>query len=635
MTLISLDSISKSMGKGPLFSDVSFGIEEGERIGFVGPNGNGKSTLLKIIAGRLEVDEGTVARKRQLRVNMLDQIPLWEPGDTIRDFLFRSDDPVVRLVDRYERTLQETTDGAKGNRIADLTHQMESLGGFILEHRFVSLLTELGIHDLSLPMDALSGGMARKVALARCLAPDSDLLLLDEPTNHLDVDTIEWLEKKLLSQNTAFVVVTHDRWFLDDLCTTIFDIDGGRFSKYEGNYSEYLRRLEERQALVDARERRRESILRVELEWLKRGPKARGGKDKKRKDRIREMVDGRPGAEALFMENLSTSHRRLGGKIIEIQGLTKAWGSQKIVDNFSYQLSAGERIGIVGPNGSGKSTILNLIAQRTTADRGTIERGQTVVIGYYDQLGLDAEADLSILEYVQRTAERIRMADGSELTAEQFLERFAFPRTTHSQPVGKLSGGERRRLLLVRLLIGNPNVLLLDEPTNDFDIPTISLLEDFLATFPGCIIAVSHDRAFLQGMADSLWILDGTGRLERFVGSYGEWRDLRGEITAEESKSGEAKSKSTGGASSQAQRNRTEERKKLSFAEKKELDSLLIEIDALEREKSALEAQFADPAGTLAKDGEAFAAAQGRYREIGEEIVLKTARWETLASRSD
>jgi ATP-binding cassette subfamily F protein uup len=633
MTLISLDSISKTLGKGPLFSDVSFGIEEGERIGFVGPNGNGKSTLLKIIAGRLEVDEGTVARKRLLRVNMLDQVPLWEPGDTIRDFLFRSDDPVVRLVDRYERTIQKNLDGTNGNTVADLTHQMEILGGFTLEHRFVSLLSELDIHDLSLPMDTLSGGMARKAALARCLGPDSDLLLLDEPTNHLDVDTIEWLEKKLLSRNTAFVVVTHDRWFLDDLCTTILDIDGGRLSKYEGNYSEYLRKLEERQALVDERERRRESILRVELEWLKRGPKARGGKDKKRKDRIREMVDGRPGAEALSMETLSTSHRRLGGKIIEIQGLTKAWGPQKIVDNFTYQLSAGERIGIMGPNGSGKSTILNLIAQKVTPDGGTIERGTTVVIGYYDQMGLDVEADLSILEYVQRTAERIRMADGSELTAEQFLERFAFPRSTHGQPVGKLSGGERRRLLLVRLLIGNPNVLLLDEPTNDFDIPTISLLEDFLATFPGCIIAVSHDRAFLQGMADSLWILDGKGRLERFVGSYGEWRDLRSEMTAEEPRSGEPKSKSAPIAVTQGKGNPGG--KKLSFAEKKELDYLLNEIDALESQKSNLEAQFADPSGALAKDGEAFAAAQRRYKEINEEIILKTARWETLASRSD
>lgn len=632
--MISLDSISKTLGKGPLFSDVSFAIEEGERIGFVGPNGNGKSTLLKIIAGRLEVDEGTVARKRQLRVNMLDQVPLWEPGDTIRDFLFRSDDPVVRLVDRYERTIQKNLEGPNGNTVADLTHQMEILGGFTLEHRFISLLSELDIHDLSLPMDTLSGGMARKAALARCLGPDSDLLLLDEPTNHLDVDTIEWLEKKLLSRNMAFVVVTHDRWFLDDLCTNILDIDGGRLSKYQGNYSEYLQRLEERQALVDARERRRESILRFELEWLKRGPKARGGKDKKRKDRIREMVNGRPGAEAPSMEALSTSHRRLGGKIVEIQGLSKAWGSQKIVDDFSYQLSAGERIGIVGPNGSGKSTILNLIAQRATADRGTIERGETVAIGYYDQMGLDMEAELSILEYVQRTAERIRMADGSELTAEQFLERFAFPRTVHSQPVGKLSGGERRRLLLVRLLIGNPNVLLLDEPTNDFDIPTISLLENFLATFPGCIIAVSHDRSFLQGMADSLWILDGKGRLERFVGSYGEWRDLRSEIAAEESKSGETKSKSTGVASSQTQEDRTGGRKKLSFAEKKELDYLLNEIDALEGQKSALEAQFADPTGALAKDGGAFAAAQRRYGEINEEIVLKTARWETLASRS-
>ena len=638
MVIISLDSVSKSLGAGPLFSSVSLSIEEGERIGFVGPNGCGKSTLLKLLAGRMECDDGVVARKRGLVVQFLDQTPVWESGDTIRDFLFRSDDLLVRLVGRYEAAL-ETAHEAHEDRSAELsslTHEMEHKGGFELERRFLSMLMELGVEDLSLPMDTLSGGMAKKAALARCLAPDSDLVLLDEPTNHLDLDTIEWLERKLVGGRKAFVLVTHDRWFLDAVCGTIMEIDGGCVRKYEGGYSDYLVRVSNRESDLVVREKRRESILRVELEWLKRGPKARGGKDKKRKERIRDLQDGAAEAAAAGSEVFRTGHRRLGGKVLEFKHIGKKWGEKEVISSFSYKLTKGERVGVVGPNGSGKSTLLDLIAERYQPDSGTIQRGDTAVVGYFDQHTDGMDKSLKLLDFVCAAAERVRMNDGSDLSAEQFLERFGFPRTMLQQDLTTLSGGELRRLMLVRLLISAPNVLLLDEPTNDFDIPTRALLEDFLSGFGGCVISVSHDRAFLEGVADSLWILDGKGGVDSYVGSYMDWREARGQEAAE----AEAERKiaaekqvrpviATVGDKSPA---RTAG--KLSFAERKEYGQLLPDIEAMENEKKTLELRFASAPDSTANDHLSLVAAHKRYEELTRLIEEKSCRWEALAERA-
>lgn len=643
MTLISLDSVSKSLGEGPLFQNVSLGIDEGERVGFVGPNGCGKSTLLKLLSGRLEPDEGTIARKRGLVVNILDQLPSWEEGDTIRDFLFRGDDPVVRLVGRYEACLQ-TLHGSGSSAVSraaeaelpTLTHEMETRGGFEVEHRFASFLSELGIEDLSLPMRTLSGGMVKKAALARCLAPESELAFLDEPTNHLDLDTIEWLERKLLASDRAFVLVTHDRWFLDAVCGSIMEIDRGRIRKYVGGYSDYLTNKAVREAEAERRELRRESILRVEMEWLKRGPKARTGKDKKRQTRIRGMIDGRPEADASGPESFQTAHRRLGGKVLELRGAAKSYGGRTIIAPFSYKFTKGERLGVVGPNGSGKSTLLDLISGRIEPDTGVVDRGETVVVGYFDQKAAVADPTVEVLEFVRKAAERIRLNDGSEVSAEQFLERFAFPRPMQGQPVGKLSGGELKRLLLVRLLISSPNVLILDEPTNDFDIPTIALLEDFLESFPGCLVTVSHDRAFLERVADILLILDGKGSVVSYVGSYADWREEKaaaesGPAVAARSPSRQPADSSPGDARPGAAKSGG----KLSFKERKELESLLPEIEALERERKELEARFADPTGVFAKDAAAYAQATSRYAEIGTLIDGKTGRWESLADREN
>ena len=625
MALITLDSVSKTLGDTPLFTNVSVSIEPEEHIGFVGPNGTGKSTLLKILSGTLGPDQGKLIRTKNLPINTLDQVPQWEQGDRIRDFLFRSTDPLVQLVDRYERTLQDPQ--SLPETISALSHEMEERGAYNVEHRFASLLSELDIQDLTLPMETLSGGMVKKVALVRCLASDADLLLLDEPTNHLDIDTIEWLEKKLIQWNKAFVLVTHDRWFLDSVCNVIIDIDRGAVSKYIGDYSEYLERLDERAHIDMARERRREAILRVELEWLKRGPKARGGKDKKRKEHIRDLVQGRPETPAVKSETFRTSQRRLGGKVLELRRVSKSYSGRIVLRSFSYTLSAGERIGIIGPNGSGKSTLLNLIAGTIQPDSGDVIRGDTVTIGYFDQTGATMNSDATILEYVQSAAERIHFDDGTELTAEQFLERFGYPRPMHAQKIEKLSGGERRRLQLVRLLIASPNVLLFDEPTNDIDIQTIALLEEFLRHFQGSLIVVSHDRAFLEGMTDSLWIFDGNGNVTSYVGSYNAWRNQQKFLEQKNTPRAVPATQEKGKAI------RVKEQK-LSFKEERELEQLLPEISYLEDEKAELEAAFSSPNSALTKDGKAAAEAQRRYEELIRLIEEKTLRWEELVARS-
>lgn len=662
MNLVSLDSVSLSLGEGPLFTGVSLGIEEGERIGFVGPNGAGKSSFLSLLSGTLLPDGGTVARKRGLMVNVLDQDPRWEPGDTIRAFLFRSEDPLVRLAGRYEACLaavhgDSSTDGsvasaaggapgpgsAAAEELERLGREMEERGGFELDRRFASFLSELGLGDLSVPMAELSGGMAKKAALARCLAPDADLYLLDEPTNHLDLDTIEWLERRLLSMGRAFVLVTHDRWFLDSVCTTMMDLDGGLVRKYDGGYSDYLRRRSERDAQVARHEERREAILRVEHAWLLRGPKARAGKDKKRKERAAAMEAGRPEDEAPTSDAFRSATRRLGGKILELRGACKSFGGKTVLAPFDWTLSKGQRIGIVGPNGSGKSTLLDLVSGRLESDAGSVVRGETVAVGYFDQHASAARRELEALDFVREAAERIVFDDGTELSAEQFLERFGFPRAMFRQDLSSLSGGELRRLALVRLLIGAPNLLLLDEPTNDFDISTIALLEDFVNRFQGCVLVVSHDRAFLEGTVDSLLVLDGQGGVAPYVGSYADWREERAERERRERQDGSEKDGAAVGRGRNSRQagedgatsSGLDKKRRLSFKEAREFDGLLPRIDELEAERAELEARFADPTAALAKDATAMADSRRRYETIGTEIDALTARWEELAERAD
>lgn len=648
MNLVSLSDVSRAVNEGPLFTGVSTGIEEGERIGLVGPNGCGKSTLLALLSGRHSPDTGTIARKRDIVMSVLDQEPRFDEDDTIRDFLYRGDNPLLALVRDYERSLSGLAD-EQDREFARLSHEMEEQGGFALEQRFASFLQELGIAELDRPMRSLSGGMVKKVALARTLAPRSDLVFLDEPTNHLDMDTIEWLENTLLSWPGAVVLVTHDRWFLDTVCTHIMEIDQKAVRKYEGSYADYLARLETREQEAQGREGKRQSILRVELEWLKRGPKARGGKDKKRKERIRQLQDaGRDesGGRAAAT-GFSSAQTRLGSRVLELESIKKERGNRTVIASWTCKLTRGERIGIVGPNGSGKTTLLDLIAGRLEPDAGTIALGETVRVGYFDQHTEGIDRSKEVLDWIREAAERIALADGTSLSAEQFLERFGFPRRMFREDLSRLSGGELRRLALLRLLATAPNVLLLDEPTNDFDVQTIALLEDYLAHFNGCVLAVSHDRAFLEGLVDCLWILDGRGGIRSFSGTWSDWRSLRDEeaaldtahqaATASSANSPLAAAPQTVATLDVKAANSPAGRKKagLSWKEERELEQLLVDIDAMEEEKTALEMAFADPSSALAKDPAAMKRSQERYASLAGLIEKATTRWEELASRTD
>jgi ABC transport system ATP-binding/permease protein len=594
MVLLSLDGVSKTLGDIPLFRQVTLGIDAGEKIGFVGRNGSGKSTFLRILSGELSPDEGNVSRKRDLAIATVEQRPVFPPDASIGDYLLRCGDRAIR---------PETEEGSA------------------VIHAFRSYCRELGLPDTAVPMASLSGGMLRKVSLARCLAQRADFLTLDEPTNHLDIETILWLEALLSSAPFGFVLVTHDRYFLDAVCTSILEIDGRRIYKYPGNYSSYIERKADRAEFEERAERRRLSILRNELAWLRRGPKARTGKDKSRKDRIRELLDSGMRRESALGE-FSSSGRRLGAKVLELHGISKSYDGRTVIRPFSHVFQKGERIGVVGPNGSGKTTFLRIVSGEIEPDTGTMDRGVHTAFAHLDQSGSGTDASLTVLGYMQEWADRIRTADGASLLAEQFLERFLFPRDMQSLALERLSGGEFRRLQLARLLATAPNFLLFDEPTNDFDLDTIRILEEYLADFPGCLLLVSHDRALLDRMTDLLFVFDGRGGIRSFVGDTADYRDL-----IEEEKTAAAR---PAGKPERRAPERTPKKAALSYKERREYEDLLAEIEALETEQKDLEAVFQqatpDPAG--------MERSHRRYREVQGEIEARMTRWGELAGRA-
>ncbi|MBP5463782.1 MAG: ABC-F family ATP-binding cassette domain-containing protein, partial [Treponema sp.] len=555
MNLLSIKDLAKIGREKPLFTGVTLGLDEGDKAALIGRNGTGKSTLLNTIAGVLSADEGTVTINREAGVSFLPQLIDYKADDSIAAHIFRSHSPKLDMIRRYEACCEAMEGGmtqAVQSEYGQITAEMDRQNLWNYESQVKSILGVLGIGDLSRKMGELSGGMVKKVALAQVLVEDTKLLLLDEPTNHLDVTTIAWLQDYLAKTDRAVLMVTHDRYFLDAVCNNIYELARNRVKLYVGNYSTYLEKKATEAEIEANTERRIESVLRVERDWLMRGPCARGTKPKARKQHDEALIN-REKFQADKGFTFEVAGRRLGGKILELHGVTKnfpkgnggkgAGGSSgsggkgtpaPVIQDFSYRFNKGEKIGVFGDNGTGKSTLLNIIAGRLQPDEGSVIVGQNTSIAYYEQNPTFPDSTLTVLEYVKEAAEVMQMNDGTTLSAAQFLEQFGFEGKIQYSPVSTLSGGERKRLYLVRMLLSNPNFLILDEPTNDFDIFTMNILESFLMGFKGCLLIVSHDRYFMDKVADTLFIMEDSGAVSGYVGKCSEYLQYRKMLVEEQ-----------------------------------------------------------------------------------------------------
>ena len=585
MNLLTIDNISKQFSERLLFDGASLQINTGDRIGLIGVNGSGKSTLLKIAAGLEAPDAGSIVAPGGVRIEYLPQDPPLDDALTVLETIFHSHSPQMRLLRSYEATTarleQRPDDAALQAELSALNAEMERTDGWSAEANARSILTQLGVTNFADRVGTLSGGQRKRVALARSLIDRADLLILDEPTNHIDAATVAWLEEYLATTPGALLMVTHDRYFLDRVVNRIVELDRRQLVSYTGNYTQFLEARAARHArLVDAEARRR-NLLRRELEWLRRQPMARGGKQKARKQRVEELmqIEYDSGARRVAM---ALASRRLGNKVLTARGLVKGFGAAPVVAGVDLHLEPGDRVGVIGPNGAGKSTLLDLLAGRITPDAGSVEWGDTVQIGYYDQRSADLKDEMRLLEFIEAEAPLIRTKEGDRIEAARVLEWFLFPRPMQYARIGSLSGGERRRLYLLRTLTHQPNVLLLDEPTNDLDIETLAVLEEFLDHFTGALIVVSHDRYFLDRTVDFLIHMDA-GRLgPRHPAPYAVFARLQAETVAAAVAAAPSPSSSPTPA-----RNRTTTAR-LTWKEQRELESLEVEIAALERRKLSL-----------------------------------------------
>ncbi len=583
MNYLSAENISKAFSDRWLFRNVTFGIARGEKVALVGANGSGKSTLLSILAGLLPPDDGRVSVRKEVTVGFLNQSPSFDEESTIMDTLFASGHPALKAIQLYEKALEHPEDTA-GMEKAII--QMDALKAWDFETQVKQILGKLGIGELDRQVKKLSGGQRKRVALARVLIEEPDLLILDEPTNHLDLDAIEWLEGRLAASTQTLILVTHDRYFLDRVSTDIIELDQVQLHRYKGNYSYFLEKKAERQASQAAETEKARNLLRKELDWMRRQPRARGTKAKYRVDAFYDLQDKAKGPGSDGKLELSVKTTRVGNKILQLDGVKKFFGVQPIVKDFTYTFLRGDRLGIVGKNGVGKTTFLNLITGKLPPDSGTIDKGDTITFGYYTQDDLVFREEQRVIDIVQEIAEVVQMANGQTVTASQFLQLFRFPPAVQYSMVSKLSGGERRRLQLLKVLIKNPNFLILDEPTNDLDLDTINVLEDFLENFPGCLIIVSHDRYFMDRLVDHLFVFEGAGQIRDFPGNYTDYREW---LEEEELLRKEAAVKSTAASAVRPVATPVStDKKKLSFKEKQEYERLEGEIDRLETRKKEL-----------------------------------------------
>jgi ATP-binding cassette subfamily F protein uup len=633
MNLLSVERLAKRYGPRLLFENLSFGLEKGQKTAIVARNGSGKSTLLKCIAGVERPDEGIVTFNKGIRTGYLDQSVVMSAGHSIVDEMLDKDDAVTVAVRTYEHAVAQ---GLGGKPLQQAIDRMEELHAWDHEARVKGLLHRFGLRDLEQPVNTLSGGQQKRLAMAKVLIDLPDLLILDEPTNHLDLPMIEQLEEELASPNLTLLLVTHDRYFLDNVCDEIIELDQGVITRYKGNYSYYV----EKKALMDevreATQQHLRGLMKRELEWVRKMPRARGTKSKSRLDKfedIKAQATRRYDKEDVKLE---VKTDRLGGKVIEARNLTKAFGRPEdgprhrpIVTHFNYSIKKGDRIGIVGPNGIGKSTFIDLLTKRIAPDMGKVTIGDTVVLGTFDQQGLQLKEDQRIIEVVREIADVIPLNKGRTMTASQLLERFLFDKEKQYQYVSTLSGGERRRLHLCTVLMRNPNVLILDEPTNDLDIPTLNALEDFLFDLDACLLIVSHDRFFMDKLCTKLLVFEGEGRIKEWVGSYTELRETQKAAAAKATSDKRKAAEPGSGERTAAPATSTAARKKLTYAERLELQRIDKELPRLEERKAEL-LSIMSAGGT---DHHALMERSIELERTVHELDRLTDRWLELSER--
>jgi ABC transport system ATP-binding/permease protein len=620
LNFLSAESISKTFNDRWLFRDISLGISQGEKFGFVGNNGVGKSTLLKILTGEIQSDSGKVSVRDGVRMAYLTQTPSVSDGLTVKDLLFSESNEVARVVKEYEDCIHHPDTSPE--RMQAVLERMEDLKAWDYEAKVHEVIEKLGVPDIDKKFGALSGGQKKRIFLAQVLLLEPDLIIMDEPTNHLDLSAIEWLENYLSGQNITLIMVTHDRYFLDAVATEIIELDRGQIFRYKGNYAYFLEKKAEREEILKVEVSKARHLLKKELEWMRKQPRARGTKAKYRIDAYYELE--KKASQNLKKDKLELDFReaRQGGKILEIEHIAKRYGDQVIIEDFSHVFKKKDRIGVVGKNGVGKSTFLDILTGNLKPDKGEVIPGVTTKYGYFTQESISLNPENRLIEEVKAIAEFITLADGSQISASKFLDNFLFPPEKQYNYVSKLSGGEKKRLQLLKLLVTNPNFLILDEPTNDFDIDTLNVLEDYLEQFSGCLMLVSHDRYFMDHLVDQLFVFEGDGKIRVFNGNYTDYRDWQ------EDEEARAASKKSAKPSGELSRTAPPvEKKKLSFKEKQEFEKLQAEIGALEKKKADIESRFANGSA----ERQQIAEWSKEIQSISGEIDEKTMRWMELS----
>ncbi|MEQ9263415.1 MAG: ABC-F family ATP-binding cassette domain-containing protein [Owenweeksia sp.] len=621
MNYLSVENISKSYGARTLFKDISFGIDEGQKVALVAKNGTGKTSILTILSGDDQPDAGRVTYRKNLKVGFLSQDPNLKDGRTILESVLSVDNEVTQAITRYEKALENPDNTEAYQKAFD---DMDRFQAWDFEVQVKQILGKLGLQEQNRLVNKLSGGQRKRVALAKTLISAPDILILDEPTNHLDVEMIEWLEEYLSQPSITLFMVTHDRYFLENVCNNIFELEDQTFYQHPGNFSNFLERKAERQDISATNTDKARNLMRKELEWIRRQPKARGTKSKARIDSFHDLKDKASNQVKDEKLELDIKMTRMGSKILELHRVRKSYGDLKIVDGFDYTFKRRERAGIIGPNGVGKSTFLKLLTGEEEPNGGKIITGDTIKFGFYTQKGIQLEEDKRVIDVIKDIAEYIPIGKkGRNITASQMLERFLFEGDHQYTFVSKLSGGERRRLYLLTVLMDNPNFLILDEPTNDLDILTLNVLEDFLMEFEGCLIVVTHDRYFMDKLTDHLFVFEGEGKIRDFPGNYTEYTVVR----AQEEELQKLRSKSMVKPGGVTTKKPEKQKTKLTYAERLEMEELEKELGQLEKRKADIASEFEE----AVSDAERLEALSREMNEISATIEEKEMRWLELS----